>query len=147
MRIKLKKEKGFTTIDVSIAMMIAVVFVAIMSSMLYSVYTSSTESKRTAMALNYAVDIFERIGAVSYDNVEPSIILHSLQTANVSNLMATSDGMSGEIGTYKINLKIEEQYEDESIKLITLTITYPISAKKTETMKMQRIKINEKRIK
>ena len=137
---KLKKEKGFTTVDVSIAMLVTVVFVSIMSSILYSVYSSSTEAKRTAVALNYAVDIFERIGAVSYDDVYPSGILHGLQTANVTNISGTETEVNGEIGTYKINLKIENKYADNKLKLITLTITYPVSAKQTETLQLQRIK-------
>lgn len=145
MKINLKKEKGFTTIDVSVAMMIAVVFVAIMSSMLYSVYASSTESKRTAMALNYAVDIFERIGAVAYDDVYEEGILRSVQSTNVTGIQSagTDKGTNAKIGTYEINLKIEDEYNDNTIKLITLTIKYPISAKKTETMELQRIKVKK----
>ena len=143
MKMNLKKEKGFTTIDVSIAMLIAVVFVAIMSSMLYSVYTSSTESKRTAVALNYAVDIFERIGAVSYDDAYEEGILRSLQSTNVTGIQSagTNKGTNAKIGTYDINLKISDEYGDNKVKLITLTIKYPVSAKKTETMELKRIKI------
>lgn len=66
---KIIKEDGFTTVDIGIAMMIVVIFVSIMTSMLYSVYSSQTEAKRTATALNYAVDIFEEIGITSYSSV------------------------------------------------------------------------------
>ena len=57
----IKRENGFTSVDAVIAMMIVVIFVTIMSSGMYSVYISQTEAKRTAVALNYAVDIFEKI--------------------------------------------------------------------------------------
>lgn len=69
MSTKVKKENGFTTVDIGIAMMIVVIFVSIMASMLYSVYASQTEAKRTAVALNYAVDIFEEIGKTAYTTV------------------------------------------------------------------------------
>lgn len=45
-------------------------------------------------------------------------------------------------GTYDINLKITDPYKDNKIKLVTLTITYPVSAKRTEKLEMQRIKAN-----
>ncbi len=69
MNTKVKKEDGFTSVDIGIAMMIVVIFASIMASMLYSVYYSQTEAKRTAIALNYAVDIFEEIGRTAYVNV------------------------------------------------------------------------------
>lgn len=143
MKINLKKEKGFTTIDISVAMLITVVFVAIMSSMLYSVYMSSTEAKRTAVALNYAVDIFERIGAVSYTELDEVSILKSLQTTNVTGVQSAGgdNGTNAKIGTYDINLKFTDEHGDNKMKLITLTIKYPISAKKDETIQLQRIKV------
>lgn len=140
MRTNIRKEKGFTTIDVSIALLVIVVFVSIMSSILFSVYSSSTEAKRNAVALNYAVDIFERIGAVSYGQVDEGEILRSLPTINVTGLQTTADGTIAKIGTYDIKLKITDPYNDDKIKLVTLTITYPVSAKKTEVLELQRIK-------
>lgn len=54
-------------------------------------------------------------------------------------------GTNAKIGTYNINLKINDPYGDNKLKLITLTITYPVSAKNTEKIELQRLKtyINE----
>ena len=43
-------------------------------------------------------------------------------------------------GTYDIDLKIEDYFHDDTIKLITLTITYQTSKDNTEKLEMQRIK-------
>ena len=78
MKIDLKSKDGFSTIDLGIAMLIIILFVAIMTSYIYNVHLSSTEAKRTATALNYAVDIFENIGRLNFSEVtasSPSILV------------------------------------------------------------------------
>ena len=44
--------------------------------------------------------------------------------------------------TYDYTLTIEDYQDDNYVKLITLTIEYKISAKRTEKLEMQRIKTN-----
>lgn len=142
MNAKIKKDDGFTTVDIGIAMMIVIVFVSIMTSMLYSVYSSSTEAKRTAVALNYAVDIFEEIGKEAYSNVSEDSILRSIKEVNIGTIVSQGEGngTNAKIGTYDINLKIVDPYGDNKLKLVTLTITYPVSAKNTEKIELQRLK-------
>lgn len=142
MNTKFKKEGGFTTVDIGIAMMIVIIFVTIMTSMLYSVYSSSTEAKRTAVALNYAVDIFEQIGKEPYSNVSEEDILRSIKEINAGTIISQGEdkGTNAKIGTYDINLKIIDPYGDNKLKLVTLIITYPVSAKNTEKIELQRLK-------
>lgn len=45
-----------------------------------------------------------------------------------------------QFGTYNIDLKIEDYFKDDTIKLVTLTITYQTSKNNTEKLEMQRIK-------
>ena len=81
MKIDLKNKKGFATTDLTIAMLIALILVIIMASFSYNVYLSSIEAKRTAVALNYAIDIFELIGDTSYEDVTASISLLSCSSS------------------------------------------------------------------
>lgn len=142
MNIKIKKEAGFTTVDIGIAMMIVIIFVGIMTSMLYSIYSSQTETKRRAVALNYAVDIFERIGIEPYSNVSEEEILGSIKEINAGTILSQgeNEGTNAKIGTYDINLKITDPKGDNKIKLVILTIKYPVSAKKTEKVELRRLK-------
>ncbi len=142
MNIKLKREGGFTTVDIGIAMMIVIIFVGIMTSMLYSTYSSATEAKRTAIALNYAVDIFEKIGIEPYSNVSEEEILRGIKEINTGTIVSQGNdgGTNAKIGTYDINLKITDPYGDNKMKLVTLTITYPVSAKNTEKIELRRLK-------
>lgn len=142
----MKKEKGFTTVDLSIAVIVLILFVTIMTSMIYSVYMSSTEAKRTATALNYCVDIFEAIGQSSYQSVKASNILNNMQ--GVSDVDGNETSATGQIGNgtgaYKINLKVENPYlTDDTIRLITLNVEFKISASNTQNIELQRIKVNK----
>lgn len=148
MKINFKSKKGFTTIDLTIAMIVVLIFVVIMTSISFNVYSSSTEAKRTATALNYAVDIFEHIGVLNFGEVSASYeileveSLKALEYTDVSSSGVT-DKVSGKIGTYNIDLTIEDYKGEGVIKIITLKITYPVSKKNTETIEMQRLKVAE----
>lgn len=142
MKIDLKNKKGFTTIDVTIALMIILIFTAIMASYSYNVYLSTAEAKRTAVALNYAVDIFEHIGAESFSQVEPSeslLQIDALPTLKVTEV--TADTVNAKIGTYDVSVKIENYKDGTKIKIITLTINYKVSRKQEETIDLQRLKV------
>lgn len=146
MKINIKSKKGFTTVDLTIAMIVVLMFVVIMTSISYNVYQTSTEAKRTAVALNYAVDIFEHIGVVDFGEVAASYeileveSLKALEYTDVSSSGVT-DKVSGKIGTYNIDLTIEDYKGEGVIKIITLKITYPVSKKDTEVIEMQRLKV------
>lgn len=92
---KYSKEYGFTTVDISVAMLVIIIFVSITSSVMYNVYLSSTEARRTATALNYAVDIFENIGIMDYSAVTESGIMQNLKPLKVSNIQAVSERNKG----------------------------------------------------
>ena len=142
----LKNVKGFTAIVLSIAMILALIFVTIMTSMSYNSYTSSIEAKRTAVAVNYAVDIFEHIGELNFNEVTASDSLFNIEA--ISDFETTSitlnengvDYVRGEIGTYEIELGIQDYNNAGKIKIISLTITYPVSRKNTEKVEFQRLK-------
>lgn len=146
MKINIRSKKGFTTVDLTIAMIVVLMFVVIMTSISFNVYQTSTEAKRTAVALNYAVDIFEHIGVIDFGEVSASYeileveSLKALEYTDVSSSGVT-EKVSGKIGTYNIDLTIEDYKGEGVIKIITLKITYPVSKKDTETIEMQRLKV------
>ncbi len=128
------KERGFTSVDVTIAMLVIIVFVSISASLLHSTYLSTTEAKRTAVALNYAVEIFERVGAMKYSEVsnEPE-----------SQLKMKGDIDSKYFDKEEVHITVSEMYPGQ-IKQVNLTIVYVISGRReTQSIDMIRIKINE----
>lgn len=146
MKIYTKKENGFTTVDVGLAMLVIILFVSIMTSILYSVYISSTEARRRAVALNYAVDIFEAIGNKPFDQVNAIKVITDLENVNIKlNGASTNEVAIGKIGTgngaYNVTLTVDDsKYVDKTIKIITLKIEFRISKNNLQTIEMQRLK-------
>ena len=149
MKINFKNKSGFTMIDLGVAMLTVMIFAIIMTSISYNTYMGSIEAKRTAVAISYTVDIFEHIGEIDYSDVTARYELIS----DISSLNKFENGritskdntqiITGKIGTYDLELKIEDYNERDVIKLVTLTIRYPVSKSKTETVEMQRLKIKQ----
>lgn len=141
-----KNENGFTAVDLGLAMAVIIIFAVIITSISYNVYASSVEAKRTAVALNYAVDIFEHIGALDYDDVTANsgeifdieALKGYIQESTTNN--SGTEIIIGKIGTYNIELKIEDYNGEDVIKIITLKITYLVSREHTEKVELQRIK-------
>ena len=124
-------------------MLVIIIFVTILSSVSYSVYSASTEARRTAGAVNYAVDIFECIGRIEYDEVDANNIAKELKDLNMTVDSNSNDHSTGKIGSsYNYEMTIQDHFSDDTIKIITLKITYKISAKNTESIELTRMKLN-----
>ena len=113
MTIDLKNNKGFTAVDAGIAMVIAVIFATVMTSLFYNVFISTQEAKKTATALNYAVDIFENIGSKNFEEVIPSYelfdinSLSGIQNGNINNEEGLGT-VTATLGTYEIIVEINK---------------------------------------
>ena len=145
MTINLKDNKGITTVDIGLALIIVVLFATAMTSLFYNAYLSSTEAKRTANGLNYAVDIFENIANQDFSSVTPISALSGIkEIEDVSESSSQTGSATAKIGTYDITLDIKNYRDTDKIKIITLKIKYPVSRENTETIELQRLKVIEK---
>ncbi len=144
MKINLKGKKGFTTVDLTIAMIVVLFFVTTLTSFSYNIYLSSIEAKRTAVALNYAVDIFEHIGIMDFDSVDNSYDLFEIKGMEKKEFISdTLEETTVRVGNYRITAEVQDYLDGNKIKIITLKIQYAVSRKNTETLELRRLKINE----
>ena len=143
----IKNEKGFTAVDIGLAMLVIMIFTVIITSISYNVYLSSTEAKRTAVALNYSVDVFEHIGLLDYDDVTAnSGEIFDIEALNGfvqdgATKVGNTETITGHIGTFNFELKIEDYNGEDIIKILTLKITFPVSRDNTEKIEIQRLKV------
>ena len=149
MKKNIRCEKGFTALDVGLAMFAIIIFIVIITSISYSVFLSSMEAKKTAIALNYGVDIFEHIGEIDYEDVcaeSREIFNTEALTEFVQESVTTNNEIqtiTGRIGAYSIELTIEDYNQENLIKIISLRISFLVSKEKTESVELQRLKIME----
>lgn len=149
----MENEKGDTLVDLGIAIIVFVIFSVTIASLSYNLYLSNTEAKRTAVALNYCVDIFENIGRLDFDDVnagtneDPGKIFEIDDLRDfVQESVSTDNGIQtikGRIRTYNFELEIEDYNNEHIIKIITLKVTYAISRDNEEKIELQRIKVKD----
>ncbi len=64
-----KSQKGFTGIDITIAIIVITLFVSIISVVFYNITISSKKVERKTEATYIAQDVIEKIKALNYDDV------------------------------------------------------------------------------
>jgi len=64
-----KSQKGFTGIDITIAIIVITLFVSIISVVFYNITISSKKIERKTEATYIAQDVIEKIKALNYDDV------------------------------------------------------------------------------
>lgn len=155
---KFKSEKGFTGIDITVAIIIITIFVSIISVIFYNITLSSRKIERQTEATYIATDIIEQIKAYNYEDVVTTDDLHTTEIESInltrnenneSNFMKlkTSDFKDG----YNVTLKIQNYIPSENIdsqeniiisdtndlvKIITVTVQYKVG-KDTETVELK----------
>ena len=85
MKRKYKSQKGFTTVDVIIAVIIFAIFVPLI---IYNIGISSKSIERTAKAVNYATQYLENAKIIGYENITES---------NLRNSIALESGYTADI--------------------------------------------------
>lgn len=133
-KINIKSENGFTMQDLVIALLLITMFVALLTSIMYSVYYSNIRINLTSQAVVYAVQILEDIDKISYEQVNSELA----QTYH--NKFSIPDG-------YSIDLQVSNYGEgvhgiQDVIKIVKLTISYKIQ-NETEQFSVKRLKIKE----
>lgn len=125
--------KGITGIDVTIAIIIIIVFTGVIANLMFSIYKAAIEIQKGANADAYATIILEKVDEKPYDEVDENFI----QTLKDSGEVEISDD-------YLIELVIEP-YTDlqfELIKKVNLTIKYSVSNEE-KTLNIAKLKIKE----
>lgn len=108
--ILIKNQKGFTIAELSIAILIMIIFVGMISTIFMNIYVSFTESKRYSAAMMYATQMAEKIDKLSFEEVTEENLL---DTANEKG--------------YEIQTLVETNTEN-TIKTVHITINYYVGS-------------------
>lgn len=113
MKNKIKNHKGFTTIDIVIGVIILTIFVPVISTLIYNIGMSTTETKRSAKAVNYATQYIEyakmETSPINTEDLKSKIDLSAGYTANI-----TANDSTGKV-TVEIKYKVGN--EEKSVIL------------------------------
>ena len=110
---KQKNNKGYTGIDVAVAVMILMIFISTISALFYNLSYASKRLERKAIATNMAVNVIEAMKIRGYSNL------------TVSNNLSLSDiGLKMSIP----NGSVEDYKNLNKIKIISVEIGYTLKS-------------------
>lgn len=139
----LKNNKGFTGIDVSVALVIFVLFTGIIASLIYNFGVKSKEIDRRAEATNISIQALEGAKQLNYDdivegNANSKVTINTDDTTEVPvNIVAkqtdATAGFTDLQNGYNIRIEVEKYNErdgksdlEDLIKIITVTVKYTV---------------------
>ena len=133
-KLNLKSNKGFTMQDLLIALFFIVLFVGIISSMMYAVYKLQMKANLMSQMTMYSVQILEDIDKISYEEVQKKT------AQEYRNQFSIPAG-------FNINIEISNYGEgienvQDVMKIVKLTLSYTFN-NETEEFTVQRLKIKE----
>ena len=118
MKNKIKNNKGFTTIDIVIAVIILSIFVPVVTSLISSIGTTTASVERKAKAVNYATQYLE------YAKMETT----TLDASSLKNRISLDSGYTADItiennadSTQKVTVDIKYNVGNET-KTVSLYI-------------------------
>lgn len=66
---RLKSEKGFTTMDATVAIVIVTLSLVLIATIIYNTYTQVLSTHKNSMATFYAVEVLEKVNKLEYYDV------------------------------------------------------------------------------
>lgn len=147
-KMKLKNNKGFTGIDISVSIIIILIFIPTVFSLVYEIQLARVNVERKRQAIEIATEIFETAKGMNFDDLYTYNIgggdTPLKQTLTSKGYIQTSTNLSNPVSfsytgvndvqySIKISINMYEKPNRESnlnaMKLVQLEIKYPIGKK------------------
>lgn len=119
---KLRNNKGFTEVDIAIAMVILVIFVTFITSLFYNFNTGAKAIERESTATYIAIQTIEALKVTDYDLIQTDMPLSNLaKSVNVEN------GYTVSITAQKYNEISGNEDLKDLIKNVTVLVRYKVN--------------------
>lgn len=151
-----KSQKGYTGIDVAIAIIILLIFTLIISTIFTNIYMQYTDSQRNSVAMSYLTSVSELIDKMYYQDVytEQSNDEENLE-ARINELFGTSiTSISDTNRQEKLEITISNSYKitiivskynpagEDLVKNVNIEVSYKVN-NANKSIKIDKIKAKE----
>ena len=130
---KLRNNKGITGVDLSVALVIVVLFVGLIATLTYNFSASSQEVNRKSQAINIAIQKVEELKGKPYEEI----------LAGESTEYSDKNGqtINGNSGAYEVKTLVtkysdseyvpagEKEKISDVIKIVKVTVSYNVQSK------------------
>ena len=137
-----KNNKGYTGIDISIAMIIILIFIPTIFGIVYNLQKARARTERETIAVNIATDVLEIARSLNYsevfisnENSEFKTLLNN-KYSNMQNSNNTVNCNYSDVNNihYKIQVTVSNYYpadievqdQNDLVKQITAEVMYPV---------------------
>ena len=131
----IKNEKGFTAIDIAIAIIIMTIFIALISNLIVNINLNSESIKRQTIATSYAIQEIEKIKAQGYINEYNDLGITQIEHLPNYNIDIFDD-TNNFTGFHKtilikdyIFIKNDNTKQKNLVKELTVEISYKLANK------------------
>ncbi len=138
---KIKSEAGATGMDMVAGIIIFILSAAVVASMYYQIYVTTTQIKVHQYALGCITDIFEKIDLESYENVSEDKVKELIKQSGLETYF-NDEKNDSRVYSYLENYKDESKVDQDLVKKITITVVYTVGENQM-TLPMSKIKVKE----
>ena len=136
---KIKSEAGATGMDMVAGIIIFILSAAVVASMYYQIYVTTTQIKVHQYALGCITDIFEKIDLESYENVSEDKVKELIKQSGLETYF-NDEKNDSRVYSYLENYKDESKVDQDLVKKITITVVYTVGENQM-TLPMSKIKV------
>lgn len=133
---KFMNNKGFTTSDIIIAIIIIVGFISIITTSFYNYYISMQSKSRQVTATNIMVDVIENIEVMEYDSITQESINSLIEQLKSNGTIQKQYEVKATIEKY--NERPGNEQKKDLIKILKVSTTY-FSNNKEEKFEITRL--------
>lgn len=140
----MKSERGFTAIDVSIAIILIFIFVSILAVLFFQYNNSSQELERKSQATYYAISEIEQIKNSNFDEYI-GMGITQIDTIEEGNIQVENESGNIEDTEYYKTITVEDysltrpEKKIDYVKTIKVQISYKFN-NKTQTVELSTVK-------
>jgi len=136
---KLKDNRGFTAVDVSVSIVIIIIFVSLIASAYYNYYISNASIARNSAALSYAIDVIEAVELMDYSEVTDASVKTKLQDMYNNSEIAKPYEITTQVVKY--NQTTGNTAKQDLIKILTVKVEYTVG-NRTQAFDISRLIVN-----
>ena len=139
---KIKDEKGFTGIDITVAVIIIMLFMTLIGTIFYNITASHRKLERKTEATYIAIDVMEKLKAQNYEDLivgeynSNKITDEEYEKNKTAKILkdAIEEGYSLKVTIKNYNTPEENGYD--LVKIITVKVEYKVG-KNTENVELK----------
>lgn len=123
-------EKGFTTAEIIISIIIIILFTSIIVSAYYNYYISVQSKNRKTIATNIIIDIIENVEMMEYDNITQDSVNSLIENLKTNNKIPS--GYTVTINLQNYNKIAGNEDKIDIIKILKTKVEYIVNNKQQD---------------